>query len=139
MNGIENQAPTGIALTDPARTERVGAALAAAMDGLGVTAVVCWDNSEDAVLSHVVARELGTELILAVEIEGIVSLLQPLPAEARVALVAEEFRARTGLAGLAGVVRHAGGDTVAVGAVRGEPALDGTEAARARLVRPEPK
>lgn len=139
MNAIEDQAPAGVALNDPTRTERVGGELATAMDGLSVTAVVCWDNTEDAVLGHVVARQLGTELVLAVGIEGIVSLLQSLPADARVALVAEEFRARTGVAGLAGVVRHAGGETVAVAAVRGEPALDGTDAARAQLVRPEPR
>lgn len=137
MNGIEDQASTDVALSDPARTERVGTELAAAMDGLDVTTVVCWDVSEDAVLGHVVARELGAQLLLAVQIEGIVSLLAPLPAQARVALVGEEFRGPTGLAGLAGVVKHAGGETVAVAAAGGEPDLATTEAAAARLVRPE--
>ncbi|MQA02478.1 MAG: hypothetical protein GEV07_07065 [Streptosporangiales bacterium] len=137
MKSIDDELPAGLELSDPARTERVGAVLAAAMAELDVTVVVCWDTSEDTVLGHVVARELGAELVLAEEIEGIVSLLQPLPADARVALVAEEFRAHTGLAGLSGVVKHAAGELVAVAAGRGTPELAGTEAAAARLVRPE--
>lgn len=125
------------AMTDPARTEQMGGAIAAEMASLDVSAVVCWDLSEDAVLAHVVARELGVGLVRAVEIEGIVALLQPVAEGARVALVAETFRARTGLAGLSGVVTHGGGTVVAVGAATGAVEATGTEAAGARVVRPD--
>ncbi|MQA82806.1 MAG: hypothetical protein GEV10_30860 [Streptosporangiales bacterium] len=125
------------AMTDPARTERMGTAIATEVAALDASTVVCWDVSEDAVLAHVVARELGVDLVRAVEIEGIVALLQPIVDGARVVLVAETFRARTGLAGLSGVVTHAGGVVVAVGAATGVVEAAGTEAADARVVRPD--
>lgn len=137
MNTTMDDGQEAAMATDPVRTETVGATLAAAMAGIDVSTVVCWDSSEDAMLAHVVARELGAHLVLAVEIEGIVSLLHPLAEDARVALVAEEFPARTGLAGLAGVVRHAGGRVAVVGLVTGAVDVAGTEAADARVVRPE--
>lgn len=125
------------AMTDPARTERMGKAIATEASALDVSTVVCWDLSEDAVLAHVVARELGVGLVRAVEIEGIVALLQPIADGARTALVAEIFRARTGLAGLSGVVAHAGGVVVAVGSASGAIEVADTEAAGARVVSPD--
>lgn len=134
MNTTTSSGQGSSGLRQPARTEQVGAALAAAVADLDIGTVVCWDTTEDAVLGHVAARELGAELCLAVEIEGIVSLLQPLSGDTRVALVSEEFKARTGLAGLAGVVRHSGGTVVAVGSVAAAPSVAGTEAEGARVV-----
>jgi hypothetical protein len=129
-----NETPT---LDDPARTERVGTALAGRLRDKGITAVVCWDDSEDAVVAHVVARELGVGLRLAEEIEGIVTLERPLPENAVVALVAEELTARTAVAGLAGVVRHSGARVAAVATVRTTAVVAETEAADATVLTAE--
>lgn len=136
---MNTSSTTDAALGDPERTERVGKAFAGQLADLDVSLIVCWDVPEDTVLAHVVARELGVGLGRAVEIEGILSLLQPLPESAQVALVAEAFRERTGLAGLAGVVRHGGGTVAAVAAATGLNDLADTKVAGARLVRPEPQ
>jgi len=124
-------------LDDPARTERVGIRLAELLAGKGVTAVVCWDSSEDAVLAHVVARELGVGLRLADEVEGIITLERPLPDDAAVALVGEELTARTAVSGLAGVARHSGARISAVATVRTPAIVEGTEAEGAPVITAE--
>lgn len=118
--------------TEPARVERVGTSLAGQLGELHPSVVGCWDSSEDVVLAHVVARELGVGVRPAVEVEGIVSLLRPVGQGVRVALVGESFQHRS-LAALAGVVRHDGGVVVGVGAVRGPVDTTGTEAAGATV------
>lgn len=124
-------------LDDPARTERVGIRLAERLGGLGVTAVACWDSSEDAVLAHVVARELGVGLRLANEVEGIITLERPLPDGTVVALVGEELTARTAVSGLAGVARHSGARVIAVATVRTPAIVEDTEAEGASVVTAE--
>lgn len=128
---------TPLTLDDPARTERVGARLAERLRGHGITVVVCWDASEDAVLAHVVARELGVGLRLAEEVEGIITLERPLPEAAVVALVAEDLTARTAVAGLAGVTRHSGAQVAAVATTRTPAVVAETEAADAAVITAE--
>lgn len=128
---------TASILDDPARTERVGTRLAQRLAGQGITAIVCWDASEDAVLAHVVARELGVGLRLADEIEGIVTLERTLPDGAVVAMVGAELTARTAVSGLAGVVRHSGGRVAAVATVRTPAVVADTEAAGATVITAE--
>lgn len=134
MSAANDTSPT---LDDPARTERVGARLAERLAGKGVTAVVCWDSSEDAVIAHVVARELGVGLRLADEVEGIITLEHPLPDDALVALVGEELTARTAVSGLAGVTRHSGARIAAVATVRTPAIVEGTEAENAPVITAE--
>jgi len=128
---------TASILDDPARTERSGVRLAERLGGRGITAVVCWDASEDAVLAHVVARELGVELRLADEVEGIITLERPLPDGAVVALVGAELTARTAVSGLAGVARHSGARVAAVATVRTPAIVTETEAAGASVITAE--
>lgn len=128
---------TASILDDPARTERVGTRLADRLSGKGITAVVCWNASEDAVLAHVVARELGVGLRLADEIEGIITLEGVLPDGAVVALVGSELTARTAVSGLAGVARHSGGRIAAVATVRTPAVVTETEAAGATVITAE--
>lgn len=128
---------TASILDDPARTERVGTRLAQRLAGQGITAIVCWDASEDAVLAHVVARELGVGLRLGDEIEGIVTLERTLPDGAVVAMVGAELTARTAVSGLAGVVRHSGGRVAAVATVRTPAVVADTEAAGATVITAE--
>lgn len=127
-----------LAFTEPTRVERVGTSLAEQLRQLQPSVVGCWDSSEDAVLAHVVARELGISTRPAVEIEGIVSLLRPVREGGRVVLVAESFAPRS-LAALAGVMRHAGATVVGVGAVTGPVDTAETEAADAAVVTTEPR
>ncbi|MGH3098808.1 MAG: hypothetical protein ACRDMV_22695 [Streptosporangiales bacterium] len=127
-----------LAFTEPTRVERVGTSLAENLSELRPSVVGCWDSSEDVVLAHVVARELGVGVRPAVEVEGIVSLLRPVGEGARVVLVAESFEPRS-LAALAGVMRHDGGTVVGVGAVTGPVDTTGTEAADAAVVVAEPR
>lgn len=135
----DNQAPlaTPPLLADPQLVERTGSGLAARLREVAPTAVACWDSSEDAVLAHVVARELGTGVWRATEIEGIVALERELPAGARVALVGERFRTGPAVAGLSGVVVHGGGSVVAVASVHPGAPVAGTDAERARVVTAE--
>lgn len=131
---LNDTSPT---LDDPARTERVGSGLAARLSGQGITTVVCWDTSEDAVLAHVVARELGVGLRLANEVEGIITLERPLPDDAVVGLVGEELTARTAVSGLAGVARHSGARVIAVATVATPAIVAGTEAEGASVITAE--
>lgn len=129
-----NTVPDPRLLNDPRRTERVGARLAERLADHRPTLVVCWDDSDDVVLAHVVARELGIELRLANEVEGIVALERPLPDGAVVALVAESLASRTAIGGLAGVVAH-GGARVAAVATGGDAAeVADTGAATATVI-----
>jgi hypothetical protein len=124
-------------LHDPRRTERVGSALARQLnggDGSGVTAVVCWNSSEDIVLAHVVARELGVELRLADEAEGIITLAAPLTPRDTVAIVGENLEGRNAVGGLAGVVDHVGARVTAVATVEVPAEVAGTTAESAAVL-----
>ncbi|WP_329238089.1 hypothetical protein OG417_35205 [Actinoallomurus sp. NBC_01490] len=128
---------TPSSLRDPKRTERVGAALAERLRPHEPAFVVCWDTSEDVVLAHVVARELGADLLLANEIEGIVALEYALPDGATVVLVAESLDSPTAVAGLAGVVDHAKARVAAVATAHGRVEVAGTRAEGAAVVTAE--
>lgn len=126
-------AAAAVPLHDPRRTERVGGALARQLGDRGVTAVVCWNSSEDIVLAHVVARELGVELRLADEAEGIVTLAAPLTPQDTVALVGESLEGRNAVGGLAGVVDHVGARVAAVATVEVPADVAGTTAESASV------
>ena len=74
---------------DPKETEKAGKKLAQALGSQSISVVVCWDKAEDAVLAHVVARELGVPVCYAYESGGIMGLESRLPAGASTALVAD--------------------------------------------------
>lgn len=101
-------------LAQPATTETTGRNLAKQLNEVGAEAVLCWDVPEDAVLAHVVARELGVPLWRAVDVEGIIELARAIPKDTSVVLVADTLRQPTSLAGLIGIVSHHGGRAVGV-------------------------
>lgn len=123
-----------VPLHDPRRTERAGGALARQLGDRGLTAVVCWNSSEDIVLAHVVARELGVELRLADEAEGIITLAAPLTPQDTVVLVGESMEQRNAVGGLAGVVDHVGARVTAVATVGVPAEVSGTTAESAAVV-----
>lgn len=124
-------------LGDPRHTERVGTRLAERLRGQKVNVVVSWDANEDVVLAHIVARELGVGLRIAQEVEGIVTLEHPLPDDAVVALVAQDLTARTAVAGLSGVVHHAGARIAAVATARTPAVVAGTSGRGASVITAE--
>lgn len=116
---------------DRKETEKAGKKLAQALGSQSVSVVVCWDKAEDAVLAHVVARELGVPVCYAYESGGIMGLESKLPAGASAALVADVFTHQNDLAGLAGVVTNSGYTVVAVATRRPGVSVEDTTAAEA--------
>lgn len=55
----------------PAETEKLGQRVAREATELKVDTVLTWNEPEDTVLGHVVARELGIGTVYANEVEGI--------------------------------------------------------------------
>ncbi|MGV8876683.1 MAG: hypothetical protein ACOH1K_04135 [Rhodoglobus sp.] len=72
---------------DPAAAEQIGRALAAQVSEFQATAVVSWLDSEETVLAHIVARELGA-VRTGVQLDlGLLTIESELPAGSRVVLV----------------------------------------------------
>lgn len=105
---------------DPAAADVVGRALARRIrDAVqAVDLVAVWDFAEDAVLAHIVARELGARVVRASDVEGILELDTTVPDGARVVLLSDAFRRGT-LSPLAALLAHRGGVVVAVATVDG--------------------
>ena len=72
-----------------------------------------WSSADTAVLAHVVARELGAELLPVAEDQGRILVSRPIGATARVAVIDIDWTDNLGLAPL---TRALGGPTVVVAA-----------------------
>lgn len=107
-------------LRDPARVEAGCVALARRLPP--ADAVLCWDAAEDAVLGHILARELQAQLWLATDIEGILSSDGVLPAGSRVVIACWHPSRQVDVTGLAGLVAHQDAQVVAFAG--GEPPVD---------------
>lgn len=110
-------------LAEPETAETTGRHLAAQLGDVGAHAVLSWDVTEDAVLGHIVARELHVPLWRAVDVEGIIELFRALPEGTAVVLVADAIRRPMDLTGLVGIVRHYGGRTAGIAAARASAVL----------------
>lgn len=113
---------------DPVVAERVGSLLAEALKGHGADVVVSWDGAEDAVLAHIVARDLGVRTAQVFESEGILRLTDPVMKGARALLLADTFRSANSLVGPIGLVHNVGATTVAVGSILSTVHLDAVRA-----------
>ena len=126
-------------IADPAAVERAGRQLAEGvveqLGGQRPTMLACWESSDDAVLAHVVARELGVPVWYALQVEGLVTLDRDLDDAPAVVLVLESLDAPADIAGLAGVVANNGGNVVAVAVATGQGATTGTQAETAHVIR----
>jgi hypothetical protein len=85
---------------DPAVAEWLGLRMANILGPRRPDIIVYWADGDDAVLAHVVARELGAERGGAWLDLGRITVPAPLPAGARIALVAAEWSPSTPLAPL---------------------------------------
>ncbi|MEV4330997.1 hypothetical protein AB0K02_10705 [Streptomyces sp. NPDC049597] len=101
--------------------EFVGRSLADALRPHDATTVVFWNTSDEAVLGHVVARELGAAVVRADEVEGVVALSADIPAGARVALLATAWTHPMRLQALVTMARLVRVEIVAVASVLASP------------------
>ncbi|MHB8620569.1 MAG: hypothetical protein ACYDAG_13525 [Chloroflexota bacterium] len=96
-------------LADPAGAEELGKLLAQRARDLAPSLVLLWEDPQDLVLGHVVARELGVPALRSYDQEGLVGLAGALPAGARVLIVGDAFRDKGVVAALRNVIEaHAG-------------------------------
>ncbi|GAA1197088.1 hypothetical protein [Pseudonocardia alaniniphila] len=100
-------------LDSPAVPEALGKALATVLRANDPDVVAFWSSADTAVLAHVVARELGAELLPVAEDQGRILVGRPIVATARVAVIDIDW---TGNLGLAPLARALGGPTVVVAA-----------------------
>jgi adenine/guanine phosphoribosyltransferase-like PRPP-binding protein len=95
-------------LLDPAGTERLGALLAERVRSLDPTVVIAWEDPEDAVLAHVVARELGVRALRAWNADGLVDQSSALNADDRAVLVLDALRDPAAVRAVRGIVERDG-------------------------------
>ncbi|MDI2032481.1 hypothetical protein QFW96_27935 [Saccharopolyspora sp. TS4A08] len=107
----------------PRHVEVLGRALAEELRASNAETLVIWSTPDEAVLAHAVALQLGATVRRASEVEGILTLDEPIAEGQRAALVATRWEGRW-LAKLREFVVGSGGELVAAAAVVGSEALD---------------
>lgn len=107
----------------PRYVEVLGHALAESLRPSSPETLVVWNTPDEAVLAHAVALQLGVSVRRASEVEGILTLDEPIAPGTRVALVATEWDGRW-LETLRQLVLGSGGTLVVAAAVVGSDVLD---------------
>jgi hypothetical protein len=106
-------------LQSPVVAEVLGRNLAAELHERRPGAIVVWDQVETAVLGHVVARELGANLVYAYSVGGALGISEGLVAGARVVLVSYDWSEDPGMSALTRFVESQGGTISGIGSVLG--------------------
>lgn len=131
---MDTYGPTVNTGGSPRYVEVLGRAMAEALRESKAETLVVWNTPDEAVLAHAVALQLGATVRRASEVEGILTLDEPIAPDQRAALLATEWRGRW-LTILRQLVLGSGGELVAAAAVVGSDALDAvTDLATAALV-----
>lgn len=131
---MDTYGPTVNTGGSPRYVEVLGRAMAEALRESKAETLVVWNTPDEAVLAHAVALQLGATVRRASEVEGILTLDEPIAPDQRAALLATEWRGRW-LTTLRQLVLGSGGELVAAAAVVGSDALDAvTDLATAALV-----
>lgn len=91
----------------PREIETTGKKLASAAVELGADLVLTWNQAEDAVLGHIVARELAVGIAYANEVEGILDTFGALTGH-NVLVVFAEAPKEPGITALTGLVTTSG-------------------------------
>lgn len=110
-------------LTDPAGVEELGRLLVDRLRAVAPTTIVVWEDPEDVVLGHVVARELGLPVVRAWDADGLVGHSAGLPETPRVVLVADAIRDARVVRAARAVTDREGGSLVATAVLVGTPEL----------------
>ncbi len=117
-------------LADPTGAEELGRLLADRVREFKPTAVLLWEDPQDIVLGHVVARELGVHAVRSYNEEGLAQLVGVLPPKSRVVLLADAFREPGFVRAMSGVVEQHDGAVVGTAVLADTEALsDASEAA----------
>lgn len=122
-SGVTPDVPKYNGLVDPPGAEELASELARRLGDAGPTAVVIWEDPEDVVLGHVVARELGLTVVRAFDADGLVGQRGALPEASRVALVVDAVRDPRIVLAVSQLVERAGGRLVATGVLVETPEL----------------
>ncbi len=110
-------------LADPAGAERLGQLLAERARSLEPSVVLVWEDPEDIVLGHVVARELGVRAVRTWNADGLVGQSSPLRAGDRALLVLDAVRDPRAVRAVHAVVDRDGGSLVGTAVLRSTDAL----------------
>lgn len=96
-------------LSDPIGAERLGATLAERVRAREPNVVVVWEDSEDAILAYIVARELGVRAVRTWNADGLVAHAGSLPPDAQALILADAFRDATPLLAMKAFIEQQGG------------------------------
>jgi len=102
---------------DPAGVERLGTELARSVSAAVATTpdlVVVWQDPEDLVLAHVVARELGTTVLRLMDLDGLVGHEGPVPRHASAVIVSDAVRDGSVVRAMVALIERANSTVVAV-------------------------
>lgn len=100
-------------LSDPIGAERLGATLAERARDRAPNVVVVWEDPEDLVLAHIVARELRMRAVRTWNADGLVAHVGSLPLEARALILTDVFRDTTPLRAMRAFIEQQGGVVIA--------------------------
>jgi hypothetical protein len=115
-------------LSEPAAAERAGVELAGGLARENVQVVLSWDESEDAVLAHVIAREVGARTVQVFNSGGILFLTDVINSGERVVLVGDAFRSSNALLGPIGLVHGTDAEVAVVAAIKSTEHLESLDA-----------
>jgi hypothetical protein len=96
-------------LSDPRGALSIASFLAREARELSPTVVVAWEDLEDAVLAFAVGAELGTPVVRAFDVEGLVRHIGRMPAQPRGILVTDAIREDNAIEALKALLAQMGG------------------------------
>jgi hypothetical protein len=108
------QIPKYNGLADPGGAEQLGRWLARRAQNFGPSVVLLWEDPQDIVLGHVVARELGAVSVRSYNADGLVDLADPLPRGSRVLLLIDAFREPGLVRAMRAIAERHGASVVAI-------------------------
>jgi len=85
--------------------------------------VVVWEDIENSVLAHIVARELGVTALRIIDASGVLDYDGSFGDDDRVVIVADAFRSDFPINAMRALIENHGGRVVAFGALINTPAL----------------
>jgi len=110
-------------LFDPGGAEALGLRLAEAVAPRQPTLVVTWEDIENSVLAHILARELGVNALRVVDASGVLDFDGAFGDADRAVIVADAFRTDFAVNAMRALTEQHGGHVVAFAALMSTPVL----------------